>query len=67
MATATNPLPYGGGMTKREIFATAALQGLMARDPHGQFNAEAVVREAIEVDLPRATDFGNIFICPAIN
>jgi hypothetical protein len=50
MATATNPLPYGGGlMSKRELFALTALQGIMSRDPRGKFDADAVVREVIEV------------------
>jgi hypothetical protein len=51
MSTATNPLPYGGGLSlsKRELFAAAALQGIMSRDPHGKLDADAVVREVIEV------------------
>jgi hypothetical protein len=39
MSTATNPLPYGGGLSlsKRELFAAAALQGIMVgSNPDGR-------------------------------
>ena len=49
MSTATNPLPYGGGLTKREIFAAMALQGMLAREPNGRLNVEDAVKQAIEL------------------
>ena len=49
MSTATNPLPYGGGLTTRELFAAMALQGILAREPNGRLDVEAAVRQAIEL------------------
>jgi hypothetical protein len=51
MSTATNPMPYGGGLslTKRELFAAMTLQGIISRDPQGVFDPDAAVREAVEV------------------
>jgi hypothetical protein len=60
MATATNPLPYGGAtLTKREIFAAMVLQGIMASDPRGRMNANEVVLEAIDLADRLVTALGS--------
>jgi hypothetical protein len=59
MSTATNPLPYGGGLTKRELFAAMALQGILTREPNGRLNVDDAVKQAIELGDRLAAALGD--------